>query len=152
MTKHNYTPENLEKAIIDCEKMVELNKKVTKNYYELLFSFKRIKRAINPIFWLPEALKEEKKLAEIELIKERGQDPLHARGNALIRAKARLMRKEGQFFKEMGRDHVPWDYGHIANMFADFEFYLKRQWEGDRKRLIDEGEIEGEIIDMESKN
>ncbi len=142
---HNYTPENLKNAINNIEKVLEIHKKIDINYNELLWSLTRIQRGMNKEFWLPEALKKAKKEAEIELIKERNQDPLHARGHALIRAKANLMKKEKQFYEKTGRKKTPWDYGHTVNMFSDFEFFMQKQWEGDRKRLIDEGEIKEEI-------
>ena len=129
-----YTSENVSKTIKSISDVIELHKKQNKNYNDMENSLERIQIAMNPDFdkMLKEILNNKIDQVYTEKTKE---DPNYSRSTCGMLARQRIMR-ESKFFQS----------NETFPRWEDFKWQFKRIWENDRARLIQKGEIKGEII------
>ena len=106
-----YTKEKVSKAIQSMEQLFEVENKQREKMLEMFRSLIRVERACDKEFWLDKI--KWKKL------------PLKEKQKIFHNEKCVKYSSSGSIFQDI----------------KDFEFFARKQWENDRKRLLKRGEI-----------
>ena len=135
MKSPQYTPEKIADCIKSVKDVIELNRKVTKNYGDLLFSFEVIELAMYED--IEKYLRnQEDTMLKTVLAEKRKEKVDYSSASARMIARQKIMR-ESKIFQIHSGEIPRWD---------DYKFRITKFWEKHRAKLIKEGKILKEKI------
>lgn len=134
-----YTEVKLTNSIESIQKLLDLEQERKGKMIELQRTLIRIRRAIKPKFWLQDELQKEKqKLAKTNP----NEHKLYGFQSLTRQAKINIIKREKYLYSLRNDHNIPWDQHSTNGMkWDDFKFFLEKQYEHDREKLIKEGEI-----------